>query len=126
MATPIYAAVLAIIFVALSFRTLLIRRSHNIPIGTKDDAVLSRAARAHANFAEYVPFTLLLLFILESQTNIGLSIHILGVALVVGRLVHAYGISQIDEDYRFRVLGIVITLGTMISAATRILASYMS
>lgn len=87
--------------------------------------MLLRAARAHANFAEYVPFTLLLLFILESQTNIGMSIHVLGVALIVGRLVHAYGISHIDEDYRFRILGIVITLGTMISAATRILASYM-
>lgn len=126
MATPIYAAVLAIIFVALSFRTLLLRRSHGIPIGSKDDPTLARATRAHANFAEYVPFTLVLLYLLESQTNIGMSIHILGMALVIGRLVHAYGISQIDEDYRFRVFGMVITLGTMISAATRILASYVS
>lgn len=127
MATPVYAAVLAIIFVALSFRALLVRRSHGIPIGTKDtDPVLTRAVRAQENFAEYVPLTLLLLYMLESQTNVGLSIHILGFSLVFGRLVHAYGISQIDEDYRLRVFGMVLTLGTMISAATRILASYVS
>lgn len=126
MATPVYAAILAIIFVALSFRTLLIRRAHSIPIGTNSNPVLSRAVRAHANFAEYVPLTLFLLYMLESHTNIGVSIHILGISLIVGRLVHAYGVSQIDEDYRFRVFGMVITLGTMISAATRLLASYVT
>ena len=53
-------------------------------------------------------------------------LHVLCISLIVGRLVHAYGVSQVDEDYRFRVFGMVITLGTMISAATRILASYVS
>ena len=73
-----------------------------------------------------MPLTLLLLFFLESRTNIGMGLHVLGVSLIVGRLVHAYGVSQVDEDYRFRVFGMVITLGTMISAAARILASYVS
>lgn len=126
MVTPFYAAILAVIFIALSFRTLLLRRARGIPIGTADDPVLARAARAHANFSEYVPLTLLLLYFLETRTNAGMGLHVLCVSLIVGRLVHAYGVSQVDEDYRFRVFGMVITLGTMISAATRILASYVS
>jgi len=126
MATPVYAAILAVIFVALSFRTLLLRRARGIPIGAAEDPVLARAARAHANFAEYVPFALLLLYLLETRTNIGMGLHVLGVSLIVGRLAHAYGVSQVDEDYRFRVFGMVITLGTMISASARILASYVS
>lgn len=125
MATPIYAAILAIIFVALSFRTLLLRRARGIPIGVGNDPLLARATRAHSNFAEYVPIALLLLYMLEARTNIGMGLHVLGVSLIVGRLVHAYGVSQVDEDYRFRVFGMVITLGTIISAAARILASYI-
>ena len=56
----LYAALLAVIFVALSVRTLLLRRRLGIAIGDGDDPRMLRAMRAHANFAEYVPFSLLL------------------------------------------------------------------
>ncbi len=124
MYTPLYASVLAFLFVALSFRTILLRRALGVAIGTERNDELARAARVHANFAEYVPLTLLLLFFLETTTDIGAGLHILGCALIAGRLLHAYGVSQPDEDFRFRVTGMVITLGTMISAAARIMASY--
>lgn len=126
MYTPLYAAILAFLFVALSFRTILLRRDKGVAIGSGRDDELTRAARVHANFAEYVPLTLLLLFFLESRTDTGIGLHILGVALIAGRLVHAYGVSQSREDFRYRVTGTVITLGTMISAAARLLASYIS
>ena len=124
MYTPLYAAILAFLFVALSFRTILLRRARGVAIGSGRDEELERAARVHANFAEYVPLTLLLLYFLESQTDIGIGLHILGCTLIAGRLIHAYGVSQPREDFRFRVTGMVITLGTMISAAARLLASY--
>jgi len=126
MITPVYAAILAIIFVALSFRTLLLRRGRGVPIGTSGDPVLARATRVHSNFAEYVPLCLLLLYFLERQTTMNMGIHVLGVALVAGRLVHAYGVSQVDEDFRFRVFGMVLTLGVILSASARILASYLA
>lgn len=126
MATPIYAAILTIIYVALSFRTLLLRRSHDIPIGSAGDPVLTRAVRVHSNFAEYVPLALILLYLLETRTTTDMGFHVLGVSLIIGRLTHAYGVSQIDEDFRLRVFGMVLTLGTMISAAARILASYVN
>lgn len=126
MYTPLYASILAFLFVALSFRTILLRRDRGVAVGTGRDNELERAARVHGNFAEYVPLTLLLLYFLESRTNIGIGFHILGCALIAGRLVHAYGVSQPREDFRFRVTGMVITLGTIISAAARLLASYFS
>lgn len=125
MITPIYAAILAIIFVAVSFRILLLRRERGVPIGTASDPLLSRAIRVHSNFAEYVPLSLLLLFFLEQQTNMVMGIHVLGIALITGRLAHAYGLSHIDEDFRFRMFGMVLTLGVIISASARILASYL-
>jgi uncharacterized membrane protein YecN with MAPEG domain len=124
MYTPLYAAILAFLFVALSFRVILLRRALGVAIGNGRTDELVRAARVHANFSEYVPLTLLLMYFLESGTNIGIGLHILGCALIAGRLIHAYGVSQPDEDFRFRVTGMVITLGTMISAAARLLAGY--
>ena len=125
MVTPLYAAIAALIFVGLSFRALLLRRKFKIGVGTGRNEALARAIGVHANFAEYTPLALLLIFFLESSTSSTLWIHGLCIALLVGRLLHAYGVSQVDEDFRFRVSGMVFTLGCIISAAIRLIAEYV-
>ncbi len=126
MITPIYAAILALIFVALSIRTIRLRRSKRIGVGASNDVEMTRAMRVHANFAEYVPLALLLMFFLESLTSVEIWIHILGVILVVGRIIHAYGVSQMNENYVFRVTGMVLTFTVIISASLRILFFYIT
>ncbi len=126
MITPFYAAFIALIFVLLSVRTLLLRRRLGIAIGTGEDLKLTRAMRVHSNFAEYVPIALILIYFLEVGTDTDVWIHVLCVALIGGRLLHAYGVSQIKEDYRFRVAGMMLTLGCIISASTRLIVSYIS
>ena len=125
MITPFYAALIALIFVILSVRTLLLRRRLGIAIGTGEDLKLTRAMRVHSNFAEYVPIALILIYFLEVGSDTDVGIHILCVALIAGRLLHAYGVSQIKEDYRFRVAGMILTLGCMIFASTRLIVSYI-
>ena len=56
---PAYAALLALLFIALSIRTIRARRAHKVAIGTGGHAAVERAMRVHANFAEYVPLALL-------------------------------------------------------------------
>lgn len=124
MMTPVYAAVIGLVFVALSFRTLLLRRRYDIAIGSGGNARLMRARRAHANFAEYVPLCLLLIFLLETQIGASLWVHVLCVALLGGRLVHAYGVSQVEEKFGFRVAGLVLTLSALISASSRLLHAH--
>ncbi len=126
MITPFYAALIALIFVILSVRTLLLRRRLGIAIGTGEDLKLTRAMRVHSNFAEYVPIALILIYFLEVGTDTDVWIHILCVSLIGGRLLHAYGVSQIKEDYRFRVAGMMLTLGCIIFASTRLIVSYIS
>ena len=126
MITPLYAALIALIFVVLSVRTLLLRRRLGIAIGTGEDQQLTRAMRVHSNFAEYVPLALILFYFLEVETDADLWIHVLGVSLIIGRLLHAYGVSQVEENYRFRVAGMLLTLGCLISASTRLIVSYVS
>jgi uncharacterized membrane protein YecN with MAPEG domain len=65
--------------------------------------------RVHANFAEYVPFTLLLMAMAESMTAPRPLIHLVGLLLIAGRLMHAYGLSQTPHILRYRVWGMMLT-----------------
>jgi len=120
--TPLYASVLALMFVALSVRTLRLRRQLRIAVGDKGDEQMLRAMRVHANFAEYVPLSLLLIYMLEAQSGTSLLIHALCICLIVGRFSHAYGVSRIDEDYRYRVFGMSMTFTALAVSALGILA----
>lgn len=126
MITPLYTAIIALIFVVLSVRTLLLRRRHGVAIGTGENQELARAMRVHANFAEYVPLAVILFYFFEITINEDLWVHVLFISLIIGRLSHAYGVSQMKENYNFRVVGMVLTLGCLISASMWLIASYVS
>ena len=114
---PIYASILAIIFVVLSVRTLRTRRKAQVAVGDGGNIELLRASRAHANFAEYTPFALLLITFMELTGVSHLLLHVHCLALLVGRCSHAIGVSRVDEDFRFRVVGMALTLPTILSAS---------
>ncbi|MEM7218769.1 MAG: MAPEG family protein [Pseudomonadota bacterium] len=121
MLTATYAAALALGFVALSLRTIALRRRSGVALGGGDSPALERAMRAHGNFAEYVPLALILIVLLELRDGAGMTIHLLCGVLIAGRVSHALAVSRIDEPVRLRVLGMVLTLGVLISASTRLL-----
>ncbi|MBL0168079.1 MAG: hypothetical protein IPP85_13525 [Propionivibrio sp.] len=50
--------------------------------------------------------------------------HALGLCLLAGRLSHAYGVSQANENYTFRVFGMAMTFISLISASAYLLFSY--
>jgi len=114
--TPLYAAILGLVFVALSLQTIRLRRRHRVALGDGDQTPLRRAMRVHANFAEYVPLALLLMFFVERGGGSALRIHALGAALLAGRLLHAWGVSQTKENLRYRTIGMVLTFSVIISA----------
>jgi uncharacterized protein len=123
---PLYASLLAFLFVALSIRTLRLRRSLKIAIGDSGSPAMLRAMRVHSNFAEYVPLSLVLIFMVESQAAHPYLIHALGLSLLVGRASHAYGVSQSQENYAFRVFGMAMTLTTLVTCSVYLLASYVA
>ncbi len=122
---PFYAACLALMFVLISIRVISIRRRLGIPLGTRRNSELLRAARVQANFAEYVPLALILLAFVELESPAAF-VHALAVALIVGRLCHAYGVSREPEDYRYRVTGMSITFAVLVTSALLILAATAS
>ncbi len=122
--TPFYAAVIGLLFVVLSIRTLRLRRRFRVAIGPGEEPLLVRAMRVHANFAEYVPIALLLMLFVELVARNDTLVHALGVLLIAGRGLHAYGVSQVEENYRYRVSGMALTFTVIITAAAILLAVY--
>jgi len=121
--TPTYAALLTILFIGLSVRTIKQRFRHHVSIGDGGKPELARAIRAHANFAEYVPLALLLIWMTETLAYPSWVIHLLGATLLVGRFSHAYGIMQVKADLRFRKFGMLMTFLVLLSAAVLLLVS---
>ena len=115
--TAFYAALLGLFFVFLSFRVIGWRRLKSVELGHGEDSELLRRMRVHANFAEYVPFALLLMAIAESMTAPRPLIHVAGLILIAGRLMHAYGLSQTPHILRFRVGGIILTFTALALSA---------
>ena len=119
---PIYAAMLAFLYIALSARVIQARRSAKVAIGTRGDVRLERKMRVHANFAEYVPFALLLATFIEMEGRPGWFLHLLCLGLVAGRIVHAYGVSQEHENFRLRMAGMATTFTVLSVMALSLLA----
>ena len=115
--TAFYAALLAGLFVFLSVRVIAQRREARVEVGSGDSPELLRRMRVHANFAEYVPFALLLIAFAESLKAPSIELHVLGLALLAGRLIHAYGLSQTPHILRYRILGTATTFGVIGIAA---------
>lgn len=114
--TAIYASLLSVLLLVLSFRVISVRRAARVEIGEGGDRVLLRRIRVHANFVEYTPIALILLMLLESMKAPGVVLHALGATLLVGRVIHAYALSQSPHIMWLRVAGMVFTL-TMIAVA---------
>lgn len=117
MIAAVYASLLALMYVFLSIRIIGRRREKKIAIGSGADRQLERAIRVHSNFAEYAPLALLLILMLELQSAHKILLVFLGLLLFVGRIVHAYGVSQEDEDFRLRVTGMTMTFMSLIFSA---------
>lgn len=118
---PVYAALLALLFVLLSIRTIRTRHSRKVALGHGDDPAMLRAMRVHANFAEYVPLALLLIYFVEASSQTPWLVHLLGSALLLGRLCHAFGMSRTPENFRYRVAGMGLTFTVILVSAAHLL-----
>jgi hypothetical protein len=115
MISSLYAGLLALWIVWLSLRVINVRRSKKVSLGDGGEAELQLAIRVQGNAIEYIPISLILLILLELNAGHTAMIHIAGVVLVIGRILHARGL--LTENLRFRVLGMQCTLFTLIGLA---------
>lgn len=122
-ATPIYAALLALLFIKLTLNVVKARRAARVAIGDGGNPALQRAIAVHNNFAQYVPLGLLLMLLVELQQAPLLFTHALGVALLIARAAHAYGVSQTHENFKIRKYSMLLTTGMLVVSALFLLAN---
>jgi uncharacterized membrane protein YecN with MAPEG domain len=113
--TSIIAAILTIIFIKLSFAVIGLRRKNKVGLGSGGHEDLERAIRTQGNFAEYVPLGIILIACLELNGAPWWLVAIPGIALIVGRLIHAKGMNTPPPDFSKRVLGMQFTFFTLIA-----------
>jgi uncharacterized membrane protein YecN with MAPEG domain len=117
LVTSVYASLLGLVFIFLTIRTIGLRRSNKVALGTGGVAALERVIGAHSNFSEYVPLSLFLILCAELQGLHGLIVNGLGLLLLTGRAIYSYGISQGEEKFSFRVTGKTMTIDSNVFGA---------
>ena len=116
-ATALYAGLLAFLLIYLSINVIKRRRNAKVSVGDGGDDALLRAMRTHGNFCEYTPIALILIALVELTGFPAWLVHVLGVALLAGRGLHAFGLAPGDGNMRQRVLGMQLTFAVIATAA---------
>ncbi len=117
MITAFYAAILALIFLTLSLYVISGRFRHQVALGDGGIDNMQKRIRAHANFAEYVPFALILMILAEMQNAPLWLAHAAGIVLVIGRLAHIGGILHPRTLNLWRPAGVILTLCVILYGA---------
>lgn len=107
----LYVGLLALLYFALAVLVIRLRWRDRVGIGTGESKDLEVAVRIHGNFAEYVPFLLLMLVLMELSGASGMLLHAVGGLLFVARVCHAIGLRMSIGPSWARTVGV---LGTFI------------
>ncbi|MAI84191.1 MAG: glutathione metabolism protein [Rickettsiales bacterium] len=104
--------ILIFLYIKLFRNIIHYRRKFKVSIGDSNNLTLLRSIRAHANFNENVPFSLLVLMFLYFH-NLLIFCCISILMLLVGRFLHSKGIldqNEKDKNFNFRVKGMKLTI----------------
>ncbi|MCB0272842.1 MAG: MAPEG family protein [Bdellovibrionales bacterium] len=119
--TSMTAVCLVPLFLFLTFRVIVYRRTHRVSIGDQGDQVLLRRMRMHANFIEYTPYALLLLLLCEIQDVTNWALWVSASLLLIGRYIHAFGLSSPKTKGLYRVGGMVLTISSIVTSSLMLL-----
>ena len=120
-ATAVYAAVLGLLGAILTVNVIVNRARHNVTQGDGGVPALAQAIRAHCNFAEQVPLALILVGLVEAFGYRSMIIHGLGVVLLIGRLLSAWGLATTLTLSFGRQAGATLTILVVAVASVLIL-----
>ena len=109
--TALYAGLMGLWLLGLGFEVMRRRRRHDVSVGDGGAEPLQLAIRAHGNACEYVPVALILLGLAEGLGMPGWLLHLFGLMLVVGRLLHGGYFLTGARRLNLRILGMMLTIG---------------
>ena len=109
----LYAGLVGLLLLILAARVSSLRYKLKINFGDGGDRVLQRAIRAHGNAVEWAIPAILLLLSADLTRAPALFLHLCGLAIVIGRVLHAIGLS-LAGGYSFgRLYGSALSWGAV-------------
>ncbi|MCJ2376983.1 MAPEG family protein [Vibrio sp. ZSDZ34] len=112
MVTALYASLLTLILIWLSYNVIKQRRAAQISYSDGGVEALQIARSAQGNAVDYIPITLILMALTELNGTPLFWVHIMGILFVLGRIFHAKAI--LNRTMKGRVIGMQFTLFTML------------
>jgi uncharacterized membrane protein YecN with MAPEG domain len=122
--TPIYVAVLGLIFIPITMRVGYYRVSNKINLGDGGDQVLLRIVRGQANFVETVPLVAIMLVLMELAGAPASWLHSVGGLLVGGRVLHYLALTEMGPLVG-RPIGMFATMGSYLAASGWLLYHFL-
>lgn len=108
-ASILYSGLFGLIYIYLSAEVTKLRLKYQVYLGHGGHLDLLKAIRIQGNFAEYVPFTMFLLFLSELIGGRSWMIHLMGAILVIARILHVIGLRNTEGPSLYRFFGITLT-----------------
>lgn len=106
------AGAAALVNVWLGWRVGQRRISEKVSIGDGGNERLTARMRAHANFAEYTPFVLILIGLIEFAAGTTIWLWAVGAIYLLARIAHAFGMDR-PAGNPLRMAGILVTMLTL-------------
>lgn len=117
MVSALYIVLGALLLIKLSYDVVKLRMQYCVTYGDGGFYELQTAIRVHGNAVEYIPIATVLLVMMEMNGAEIWMIHICGLLLMAGRLVHCYGLRNREiSQRRSGMAATYLALMLMISA----------
>lgn len=117
--STLFALPLIVIWFALWMGVSSSRPAFNTSIGDGGNAQLLLKIRRHGNFIEWVPFLLILMVLAEAQGTGPIWLYVAGGLLLLGRIVHPFGLKIDNANHPLRIVG---NSSNLLSAAVLLVA----
>lgn len=121
-AAALWSGLSILLLVVLSFRTIFTRKRLHVSFGDGGNAELTAASRAFGNAAEYIPPCLVVLVLLALLGFQPVWVHAVGGAMLLGRILHAWGLSRPKQPSFGRMSGMILTQLSLIGGAGALIA----
>ncbi|MFO1015399.1 MAG: MAPEG family protein [Caulobacteraceae bacterium] len=108
-AASLWAGLHLFLLLILSMLVVRQRQKHHVAFGDEGIPELAQAIRAQANAAEYIPAGIAAIAALAVAGAPPLVIHLGGVALFLGRVIHAVALSRSTGSSMARSIGMLAT-----------------
>jgi len=120
------AALSATLFLALTWGVITRRRRLGIVLGDGDDRATTKCIRGHANAAEQIPITLIVLALAELGRAPQVGLIAASALFLIGRCMHGAYFSFRGQPWRLRFYGMLATIISQIALIALLLATLVT